>query len=72
MEKSKFYVAKDDLILSEGFDTLDAAKEYAKDLRDTQRAQLLATRKIMKLFNKGVPLNLSTYRIVVLCEEVYR
>lgn len=72
MEKAKFYVMKDDLRVSDGFDNLEDAKEYASDLRDSQRAMLLATRKILKLFRKGVPLNLSHYYIIVLCEEVHK
>ena len=70
MEKAKFYVMKDDLRVSDGFESLEAAKAYAADLRDSQRVMLLASRKILKLFKKGVPLNLSHYYIVVLCEEV--
>lgn len=70
MEKAKFYVMKDDLRVSEGFDSIEEARACASDLRDSQRAMLLATRKVMRLFKKGVPLNLSHYYIIVLCEEV--
>ena len=53
MQKTKFYVMKDDLRVSDGFDSLEEAKAYAADLRDSQRVMLLASRKILKLFKKG-------------------
>lgn len=63
-----FYVCKDDIIYPQSYATLDAARHAAEDMKNDQRAFLMAKKKIARLFGKGVPLNLSTYRIVTVAE----
>lgn len=59
-----YYVCQDDIVLPTRYDTPEDAEAAARDLRDTQKMTLLASRKILKLFKKGVPLNLSNFYII--------
>lgn len=69
MVNNKFYVVKDDLVAAGPFETVSDAESAAHELRETQKLLLLTSRRVLKLFKKGVPLNLSDYSIVCVVKE---